>query len=342
VDEFVEAASRRWPQVLIQWEDFTNDKAFTLLQRHREKVLSFNDDIQGTGAVALAGLLTAMRHMEAELKDQRIIFYGAGSAAVGIAEMICAGMCEQSGISLEEARQRFWLLDSRGLVTSDRVDSLQEHKIPYARDEKPVAKLLEVVNRVKPTILVGVSGQPQTFDKAVIQTMHRYCEKPIIFALSNPTAKSECTAEQAYTWTAGEAIFASGSPFDPVRLNGKIYVPGQGNNMFIFPGVGLGAVMCGATKVTDGMFFAAAKTLAHMVTKQEIETGTVYPDLRKIRQISLAIATAVCRLAYREGLARLPEPADIREHVRDRMYHPRYQNYVPVRKHRRKSHPRAA
>jgi len=330
VDEFVKAAVARWPKVLIQWEDFTNDKAFPLLNKYRDEVLCFNDDIQGTGAVALAGLLGALRAKGEKLADQRIIFYGAGSAAVGIADMICAGMVEESGISLEEARKRFWLLDSKGLVTTKRKGKLQDHKIPYARDEKSIEGLLEVTKQVKPTILVGVSGQPQTFTEDVVKTMHKHCEKPIVFALSNPTTKSECTAEQAYTWTAGEAIFASGSPFDPVRLEGKIYVPGQGNNMFIFPGVGLGAAICGATKVTDSMFFTAAKTLAHMVTDEELETGTVYPDLTKIRQISCAIAAAVCRLAYDEGLASEPEPVDILTHVRKNMYRPEYPRYIAV------------
>ncbi len=331
VDEFVAAATDRWPNVLIQWEDFTNDKAFPLLERYRERVLSFNDDIQGTGAVALAGLLGAMRHLQEDLADQRVVFFGAGSAAVGIAEMICAGMCEESGISMEEARERFWLLDSRGLVTAARSAELQAHKLPYARDEEPAETLIEVVKRARPTILVGVSGQPRAFDRYVIEAMHRHCPRPVIFALSNPTIKSECTAEQAYTWTNGEAIFASGSPFDPVRVNGRIFVPGQGNNMFIFPGVGLGAVMCGARQVTDGMFFTAAKTLAHLVTEEELKTGTVYPDLRKIRQISLSIATAVARMAYEQGLARVPEPPDTREYIRDRMYHPEYRRYVAVK-----------
>jgi malate dehydrogenase (oxaloacetate-decarboxylating)(NADP+) len=342
VDEFVQAVKKRWPKVLIQWEDFTNDKAFPLLKRYRDEVLSFNDDIQGTGAVALSGLLSAMRVKDEVLKDQRIIFYGAGSAAVGIAEMICAGMCEESGISISEARQRFWLMDSKGLVTRDRLDKLQDHKIPYARDEAPASTLMEVVERIKPTILVGVSGQPQTFDQEVIQSMHQHCEKPIIFALSNPTTKSECTAEQAYSWTNGEAIFASGSPFDPVHLNGRVFVPGQGNNMFIFPGVGLGAVMCGARKITDAMFFTAAKTLAHMVTDEELETGTMYPDLSKIRQISLAIATAVGRMAYDQGLATTPEPEDIRQWVRDRMYHPEYRTFVVRKRRSKKVRPRAA
>jgi malate dehydrogenase (oxaloacetate-decarboxylating)(NADP+) len=328
VDEFVQAATKRWPHVLIQWEDFTNDKAFPLLNRYRDDVLCFNDDIQGTGAVVLAGLLGAMRLKQEKLSDQRIIFYGAGSASVGIADMVCAGMADESGISLEQARQQIWLIDTRGLVTTTRGGKLEEHKIPYARDEKSVENLLKAVMKIKPTAIIGASGQPQTFTRDVVESMHQHCKQPIIFALSNPTTKSECTAEQAYQWTNGDAIFASGSPFDPVRLNGRIYVPGQGNNMFIFPGIGLGAVVCGAKKVTDGMFFIAAKTLAHMVTEEELNSGTVYPDLEKIRQISLAIATAVCRLAYDEGLAQYPEPEDLRQYVRDCMYHPEYRSYI--------------
>jgi len=328
VDEFVEAATKLWPNVLIQWEDFTNDKAFPLLNRYRDKVLCFNDDIQGTGAVALAGLLASMRMRKEHLSDQRIVFCGAGSAAVGIADMICAGIAEEHSITTDEARKLVWMCDSKGLVTRDRPGGLAEHKVPYARDEKPAGQLLDVVKRVKATVLIGASGHAHTFTEDVVREMARHVERPVIFALSNPTNKAECTAEEAYAWTAGKAIFASGSPFDPVQLNGMNLVPGQGNNMFIFPGVGLGAVVCGATKVTDEMFFTAAKTLAHMVTEEELEAGTIYPDLGKIRQISLAIASAVCRLAWDEGLARYEEPEDIRLYVRDCMYHPDYRPYV--------------
>ena len=328
VDEFVQAATARWPNVLIQWEDFTNDKAFPLLNRYRDEVLCFNDDIQGTGAVALSGLLASMRVIDEHLSDQRIVFCGAGSAAVGIADMICAGIADEHSMTTEEARKLVWMVDSRGLVATTRESGLEKHKIPYARDEAPAAELLEVVKRVKPTILIGASGQAHTFTEDVVKTMHKHCEQPIIFALSNPTTKAECTAEEAYHWTHGAAIFASGSPFPAVRLNGKVFVPGQGNNMFIFPGVGLGAVVCGATKVTDEMFFTAAKTLAHMVTEEELNAGTIYPDLGKIRQISLAIAAAVCRLAWDDGLAQYPEPDDIRQYVRDCMYHPDYRPYI--------------
>jgi malate dehydrogenase (oxaloacetate-decarboxylating)(NADP+) len=328
IDEFVTAVKDRWPEVLIQWEDFTNNHAFPLLNKYREDVLSFNDDIQGTGAVALSGLLGAMRMKKEKLADQRIIFYGAGSAAVGIADMIVAGIVEESGMTEEAARKLFWLIDSKGLVTTHGDRPLQDHKVAYARDEQPVETLLEVVKTVKPTILVGVSGQGQTFTEEIIKEMHSHVKQPIIFALSNPTTKSECTAEQAYRWTGGAAIFASGSPFDPVRMKGKIYVPGQGNNMFIFPGVGLGASMCRAEKVTDAMFYMAAKTLAEMVTEEELALGTVYPDLRKIRSISATIAAAVCKMAFDGGIPGIEEPEDIRKYVEDHMYVPEYPRYV--------------
>jgi len=330
VDEFVKAATERWPNVLIQWEDFTNDKAFPLLKRYRDEVLCFNDDIQGTGAVALAGLFAAMRIRKEHLSDQRIVFCGAGSAAVGIADMICAGIADEHSMTNEQARKLVWMADSRGLVTTRRDGELEEHKLPYARGEEPAGTLLEIVKRVKPTILIGASGHAHTFTEDVVRAMHQNCERPIIFALSNPTTKAECTAQEAYQWTGGKAIFASGSPFPPVRVEGRIFVPGQGNNMFIFPGVGLGAVACGARKVTDEMFFTAAKTLAHIVTEDELAAGTIYPDLGKIRQISLAIASAIGMLAWEQGLARYAEPDDIREYVRACMYHPDYRPYEAV------------
>ncbi len=328
VDEFVKAVQDRWPKALIQWEDFTNDHAFPILNKYRDEVLCFNDDIQGTGAVALSGLLGGMRMKGEKLADQRIIFYGAGSAAVGIADMIVAGIVEESGMSEEDARKLFWLLDSQGLVVHDGPRPLQDHKVPYARHEELIPDLLDVIKQVKPTILVGVSGQGQTFTEDVVKEMLNYSDQPIIFALSNPTTKSECTAEQAYRWTDGKAIFASGSPFDPVRMGGKIYVPGQGNNMFIFPGVGLGAALCQASKVTDAMFYTAAKTLAEMVTEEELSLRTVYPDLRKIRKISATIAVGICEMAFASGLAGIEEPEDIREFVESKMFHPEYPRYV--------------
>ena len=327
-DEFVQAAKEVFPGILIQIEDFGNTNAFRLLKNYRDNTCLFDDDIQGTGAVAVAGIIASLRITGGSLADQKILFLGAGEAGIGIADVYVAALKEQ-GIPEDEARKRCWFVDSRGLLCAGR-DNVAEHKEPYAHEHEYIDNLLDAVKALKPTALLGLSGQPQTFTKEVVDAMAEFNERPIIFALSNPTSKSECTASEAYEWTDGKAIFASGSPFPPVRLNGRIYIPGQGNNMFIFPGVGLGAVSCGAKKVTDEMFFTAAKTLAHIVTEDELDSGTIYPDLGKIRQISLSIASAVCMLAWEQGLASYAEPDDIRVHVRSCMYHLDYRPYIAV------------
>ncbi|MCK4654245.1 MAG: NAD-dependent malic enzyme, partial [Candidatus Cloacimonetes bacterium] len=329
IDECVVAAHERWPKALIQFEDFTNDHAFPLLNKYREKLLCFNDDIQGTGGVALAGILAAMRITKGKLNEQKIIFLGAGSAAVGIADMIVAGMIEE-GLSKQEARKRFWFIDSKGLVTTTRGDKLAEHKIAYARNEKPQKTLLEVVKTVKPTILIGVSKQPGAFNEKVVREMKKHVDIPIIFALSNPTSKSECTPTQAYEWTDGNVVYASGSPFDPIKYKGKTYSTGQGNNMYIFPGVGLGATVCKATKITDSMFYTAAKTLANLVSKEDLKKGRVYPDLKDIREISSHIAVSVCEIAYSEGIAWEKRPDNLLEFVKSKMFQPVYLLYKAV------------
>ena len=329
IDECVVAAYERWPKALIQFEDFTNDHAFPLLKKYREKLLCFNDDIQGTGGVALAGLLAGLRITKEKLSDQRIIFLGAGSAAVGIADMIVAGMVEE-GLSEQEARKRFWFLDSKGLVTTTRGDKLAEHKIPYAREEKYIETLLDAVKNVKPTILMGVSKQPGAFDEQVVREMKKHVDIPVIFALSNPTSKSECTPSQAYEWTDGNVVYASGSPFEPIKYKGKTYATGQGNNMYIFPGVGLGAIVCKATKITDSMFYAAAKTLANLISKEDLKKGRVYPDLNDIRKISAHIAVSVCEVAYSEGIAWEKRPENLLEIVKSKMFQPVYFQYDAV------------
>jgi len=329
IDEFIVAAHERWTKALIQFEDFTNDHAFPLLNKYREKLLCFNDDIQGTGGVALAGLLASMRITKSKLNEQKIIFLGAGSAAVGIADMIVAGMMEE-GLSKEEARKRFWFIDSKGLVTSKRGDKLAEHKIAYARNEKFQKTLLEVVKSVKPTILIGVSKQTGAFNEQVIREMKKHVDTPIIFALSNPTSKSECTPTQAYEWTDGNVVYASGSPFDPIKYKGKTYATGQGNNMYIFPGVGLGAVVCQATKITDSMFYTAAKTLANLVKEEDLKKGRVYPDLNNIREISAHIAFAVCEVAYANGIAWTKRPENLLEYIKSKMFQPVYLPYKAV------------
>ncbi|WP_374688402.1 NAD-dependent malic enzyme [Promineifilum sp.] len=328
LDEFMEAVTTRFPQVLVQFEDFANTHAFYLLQKYRERYRVFNDDIQGTAAVTLAGLFAALRLIVAEggprrqLSDQRLLFLGAGEAGVGIADLVVSAMVKE-GLTPEEARQHCWFVDSHGLVVKSRTD-LAAHKLPYAHEHPPVADFLAAVEEVRPTAIIGVSGQPHTFTREVIERMRKYNDRPIIFALSNPTSKAECTAEEAYTYTGGRAIFASGSPFPSVKLYGKTYNPGQGNNSYIFPGVGLGIVVSGARHVTDAMFEAAARTLADQVTEDDMANGRIYPVLSRIRSVSAAIAEAVAEIAWREGLATEPRPDDLAGHIQDYMYDPAY------------------
>jgi malate dehydrogenase (oxaloacetate-decarboxylating)(NADP+) len=326
VEEFMTAAREVFPDVLIQFEDFANVNAFRLLDTYRERQCCFNDDIQGTGAVALAGLYSALRITGGQLSEQTILFLGAGEAAIGIANLIVAAMVGE-GLSEEKARNRCWLVDSRGLVVKSRA-GLAGHKLPYAHDHAPLPDLLAAIEALHPTAIIGASGQPATFTQPVLEAMTRLNDRPIVFALSNPTSKAECTAEQAYTWTEGRAIFASGSPFAPVTLAGKTFVPGQGNNAYIFPGVGLGAIACGARLVTDEMFFAAARALAAQVSADDLERGLIYPPLTEIREVSAAIAVAVAEVAYRRGLATQPKPDDVLAHIEAQMYFPRYRSYV--------------
>jgi len=239
-DEFVQAAKEVFPGILIQIEDFGNTNAFRLLEQYRNDTCLFDDDIQGTGAVAVAGIIASMRITGARLADQKLLFLGAGEAGIGIADVFVAALREE-GMSLEEARQHCWFVDSKGLLTSDR-ESMAEHKVPYAHEHEFIEDFADVVRAIEPTAILGLSGQPQTFTQDVVEAMAKINERPIIFALSNPTSKAECTAEQAYTWSDGRAVFASGSPFDPVRYGNQTFVPGQGNNAYIFPGVGLGVI----------------------------------------------------------------------------------------------------
>jgi malate dehydrogenase (oxaloacetate-decarboxylating)(NADP+) len=257
-----------------------------------------------------------------QLKDQKILFLGAGEAGIGIADLIVAGMVE-GGISAEEARSKCWFVDSRGLVVKSRTD-LAHHKLPYAHDFAPMSDLLTAVEALKPTALIGVSGQPRTFTQEIVEHMAEYNEQPMVFALSNPTSKAECTAEEAYTWSNGRAIFASGSPFAPVVYNGKTYVPGQGNNSYIFPGVGLGVTAVAAKHVTDEMFMAAAKTLALQVSESDLAMGRIYPPLQDIRKVSSAIAAAVAEVAYQQGLATVSRPDDLLAYVKSQMFDPTY------------------
>jgi malate dehydrogenase (oxaloacetate-decarboxylating)(NADP+) len=269
--------------------------------------------------VTLAGLWSALRMIGGgALGSRNLLFLGAGEAGTGIADLLVTAM-RQEGLAEADARQRCWFVDSKGLVVRTRTD-LAEHKLPYAHEHAPLVELLDAVNALRPAALIGASGQPQTFTRPIVEAMSRVNDRPIIFALSNPTSKSECTAEQAYEWSSGRAVFASGSPFPPVTLNGRTFVPGQANNAYIFPGVGLGVIASGARRVTDEMFLAAARTLAGMVSAEDLAQGSSFPKLGRIREISAAIATAVARLAYEGALATEPRPEELRGAIEALMY----------------------
>jgi malate dehydrogenase (oxaloacetate-decarboxylating)(NADP+) len=327
IAEFVAAVQQAYPKALLQWEDFGNTNAFRLLRQYRDQICSFNDDIQGTASVALAGIIAGLRLTGGHLRDQKLLFLGAGEAGTGIADLLVSALL-QEGLSLAEARSRCWFVDSQGLVVRNRPGRLAEHKEPYAHDHLPLATLAEALEAHRPTALIGVSGQAQGFTREIVARMAALNPRPVIFALSNPTSKAECTAEQAYQWSDGRAVFASGSPFPPVTLAGRTYVPGQGNNVYIFPGVGLGALVCEAAKITDGMFLTAARTLATQVGDDDLALGRVYPALSKIRDVSVRIATAVADEAHRAGLARRPRPTDLEADIRARMFVPNYRDYV--------------
>ncbi len=325
IEEFMVAAEKLFPGVLIQFEDFGNRNAFRLLEKYRDRACTFNDDIQGTGAVALAGILSALRITGKKLADQRVLFLGAGEAGIGIAENIVACLVKE-GLPLAEARKRCWFVDSKGLIVKAR-DALSEHKLHYAHDHAPCADLLSAVKSLKPTMLVGASGQPKTFTEEIIKVMAAANERPVIFALSNPTSKAECTAEEAYRWTDGRAVFASGSPFAPVKMNGQTHVPGQGNNAYIFPGIGLGVVCTGARRVTDAMFIKAAGTLASLIRENELAEGRVYPALNRIHEVSHAIAVAVAEEVFAEKLNTHSRPEDLSGYIRSQMFQPEYPDY---------------
>jgi malate dehydrogenase (oxaloacetate-decarboxylating)(NADP+) len=326
IDEFINAARAVFPGVVIQFEDFANHSAFRLLRKYRESACVFNDDIQGTAAVALAGILSALRITGGKLTDQQILFLGAGEAATGIADLVVSAMTAK-GLTAQEARRRNWLMDSRGLVVKER-GNVGEHKLPYAHEHAPVGDFLTAIRTLKPTAIIGVAAVGGTFTREVLESMAQLNHRPIVFALSNPTSKSECTAEEAYQYTNGRALFACGSPYPPVQREGQTFVPRQGNNSYIFPGVGLGAIASGAQRITDEMFMRAALVLAELVTPADLVQGSLYPELPRIREVSAHIGAGVAHVAYERGLASGARPKDILGHITSRMYEPRYVTYA--------------
>jgi malate dehydrogenase (oxaloacetate-decarboxylating)(NADP+) len=322
VDEFMTAARAAFPGVLIQFEDFANHSAFRLLHKYRDEACVFNDDIQGTAAVALAGVFSALRITGGKLREQTLLFLGAGDAATGIADLVVSAMMAE-GLSEAEALRRNWLVDSRGLVVKER-PGLSGHKLRYAHEQAPISDFRTAIDTLKPTAIIGVAAVGGAFTPEVLQAMAKLNEQPIVFALSNPTSKAECSAEEAYGYTEGRALFACGSPFDPVKLNGTTFVPRQGNNSYIFPGVGLGAIASGSRLVTAEMFMAAAHTLANSVSADDLRQGSLYPALPRIREVSAQIGAAVADVAYQRGLAAGPPPNDTMGFIQSQMYDPRY------------------
>jgi malate dehydrogenase (oxaloacetate-decarboxylating)(NADP+) len=326
VDEFITAAREVFPNVIIQFEDFANHNAFRLLEKYRNQICTFNDDIQGTAAVALSGLLSALRVKGTQLVDEKFLFLGAGEAATGIADLLVSAMVAQ-GVAPDVARQRCWLVDSKGLVVQSR-SGLAAQKQPYAHPHAELTDFLSAVKALQPTAILGLAAQGGAFTTEVLEAMAEINAVPIIFALSNPTSKSECTAEQAYLATKGRALFASGSPFDKVQCFGKTFVPRQCNNSYIFPGLGLGAIATGASRITDEMFLAAAQTLAAYVTPADLQQGSLLPPLTRVREVSVHIAVAVAEVIFECGLASKSRPENLLDLVRAHVYDPHYPAYV--------------
>ena len=345
IDRFVAAVKKVFPNVLLQWEDFLKDNAIFQLERFRHELLTFNDDIQGTAAVVVVGIFGALRLTGGKMSDHRLVFAGAGASAHGIAELFVSALVEE-GMPVEEARKRIWTCDTKGLAVSDR-PGLEGFKKEFARDRAELASwkvadpgkitLEETIDNARPSILVGVSATPGTFTEAIVKKMAAMNERPLVFPLSNPTSKSECTAEQAVQWSGGRAIVATGSPFAPVMHDGVKHRIGQCNNAFIFPGIGLGCCVGRAKHVSDGMFLEAAKALATHVTEADIRESAVYPQLSTIRDCSHSVACAVIRRAVKEGYADPDVLNGLEETVRRAMWYP---EYLPIRFEPTTGHPR--
>ncbi|HUO09271.1 MAG TPA: NAD-dependent malic enzyme [Phycisphaerae bacterium] len=326
VDEFVEAVQEVFPLCCIHFEDWTGSDAVHLLERYRDKVCCYNDDIQGTGSVTLAGLLAALKVKGGKVRDQRILFLGAGSAAIGLAGLIASAAVEE-GLSRKEAEGQISMFDINGLLEPSRKD-LFDFQRPYPHPHAPTRDFVAAIESIKPTAIIGVSTVGKTFTREVVEAMSRLNERPIIFALSNPTEHAECSAEEAYRWSNGRALYAAGVQFPPVSLNGKTLLPGQANNFYIFPAVGMAIYATQTKRVTDEMFIEAAKALADQVTSAELEQGLLFPPQSNILEIEIKIAARVAQNVFDKGLARVPRPADCEAFIRGHVYKPRYTDLV--------------
>lgn len=321
IEEFVAAVQALFPKCCIQWEDFANVNAVPILAKYRDLICTYNDDIQGTASVALAGVYAALRISGGTLTQQRFLFLGAGSAATGIAELVSQAMAME-GLPIANARHRNFLFDSEGLLVKSR--KVQDFQEPFLVDQAPIVDFVEAIRLLKPTGIVGVSTVPKLFNQKVIEAMADVNERPIIFPYSNPTSRSECTAEEAYTWSGGRAIFASGSPFPPLEVAGRRFVPGQGNNVYIFPAMGMAVYATEARRVTDAMFIVAAKAVAEQVGQDDLDVGLIYPPQGKILDASLHVAEKLAAYIFDTGLAGIARPSNVRDLIFAKAYNPVY------------------
>jgi malate dehydrogenase (oxaloacetate-decarboxylating)(NADP+) len=335
VDEFVAAVQEVFPNCCIHFEDWTGVDAIALLARYRDKISCYNDDIQGTAGVTLAGLINALKITGGQLKDQRILFLGSGSAAIGLADLIVSALGQQ-GIAPEKARQQIRMFDTQGLVVAGR-PGLGAAKLPYAYKGAPSKsfnhldlateqpQIVAAIEDFKPTILIGVSTVGKLFSQEVVEAMSRHNERPIIFALSNPIEKHECLPQDAYAWSKGKAVYAGGVQFPPVHFAGETYLPSQANNLYIFPAVGMAIYATNAKRVTDEMFIEAAHAVADQVTPEQLKLGMLYPPQSNILEVEIQTAARVAKLVFNAGLARVDRPADMVAFIRKHVYKPEYQ-----------------
>src|SRR5262245_25141091 len=326
VDEFVDAVQEVFPLCCIHFEDWTGVDAIHLLQRYRDKVSCYNDDIQGTASVTLAGLVNAVRIKGTKLSEEKLLFLGAGSAGIGIADLIVSAM-RSDGLSEEKARARISLFDVHGLIEPSRKD-LEDFQKPYAHPMTPTKDFVAAIEAIKPTAIIGVSTVGKAFNRKVVEAMARINPRPIIFALSNPTDHAECTPIEAYGWTQGRAIYAAGVQFPPVRIDGKVLMPSQANNVYIFPAMGMAIYATQAKRVTDEMFIVAARAVAEQVTKQQLDEGMLYPPQANLLDVELNTASKVAELIFARGLQRVDKPADVSGFVRSHAYEPRYPSFA--------------
>lgn len=322
VDEFVEAVQEVFPGCCIHFEDWKGTDAIRLLAKYKDKILCYNDDIQGTASVTLAGLITALQIVDAKLVDQRILFLGAGSAGIGIANLLASAM-QQQGLTKEKAAARISLFDINGLIEPSRKDLSSSQQV-YAHQHAPSKDLVATIESLKPTILIGVSTTGGAFNQRVVETMSKVNERPIIFALSNPTEKAECTAEQAYSWSKGKALYAAGVQFPDVKLDGQTFHPGQANNFYIFPAVGLAVYATRAKRITDEVFIVAAQASAGQVTAEQRSHGMLFPSQANILEVEVAIAARTAEYIFDNNLATVKRPNDIRSWIEGQLYNPQY------------------